>query len=76
MLICAGKNKIVTLSENGCLFDIDRAKEQGIMWSWFCTWGGEFAVKGSSISTAFTDKKMWEKVYNHKNVITLDEVKY
>ncbi|MBR4346617.1 MAG: beta-mannosidase [Oscillospiraceae bacterium] len=72
----AGTRKIVTLSENGCLFDIDRAKEQGIMWSWFCVWGGEFAVKGSSISTAFTDKKMWEKVYNHKNVITLDEVKY
>ncbi|MBR4224501.1 MAG: beta-mannosidase [Oscillospiraceae bacterium] len=71
-----GSHKIVTLSENGCLFDIDGAKERGTLWSWFCVWGGEFCVNGKKLSSTYTEEKMWKEVYSHENVITLDEVKY
>lgn len=67
-------SKIVTLSENGCLFDVDKAMSAGTMWSWFCVWGGEFCSYGSSISETYSQKSMWNKVYSHENVITLDEM--
>ena len=67
-------NKVVALSENGCLFDIDQALDAGTVWSWFCTWSGSFAVNGDSISTQYTELDMWKKVYQHENVITLDEL--
>lgn len=67
-------SKIVTLSENGCLFDVDKALSAGTVWSWFCVWAGDFCSYGTSISESYTEKSMWNKVYNHENVITLDEM--
>ena len=61
--------KITTLSETGTLFDIDQAKTSNTLWSWFCVWGGSFAT-GTNSSSA----DMWNKVYNHENAITLDEL--
>lgn len=66
--------KIVTLSENGCLFDIDKAAATGTLWSWFCVWGGDFAVSGGSLSEKYTEASMWKTVYNHEKALTLDEV--
>ncbi|MGN0578556.1 MAG: glycosyl hydrolase [Ruminiclostridium sp.] len=66
--------KIVSLSENGCLFDIDKAAAAGTLWSWFCVWGGEFAVSGSTLSGKYTETSMWKTVYNHEKALTLDEV--
>ena len=66
--------KITTLSENGCLFNPYEAGQIGTMWSWFCVWNGDFVQKNSAISTTYTDKYMWKYVYNHANVITLDEM--
>ena len=62
-------NKIVTLSENGTLFDIDKAIAANTLWSWFCVWSGSYATGTTSSST-----EMWNKVYNHENAITLDEL--
>ena len=70
----SGANKIVALTENGCIFDIDRAVETNTMWAWFCTWGGEFAVNGSSYSEKYTEKSILKKAYASKYVITLDEL--
>lgn len=67
-------NKVVALTENGCLFDIDKALSSGTVWSWFCVWGGDFCSNGTSISEKYTESYMWNKVYNHTNVITLDEM--
>lgn len=67
-------SKIVTLSENGCLFDVDKALSAGTVWSWFCVWSGNFCSYGTSISEDFSEKSMWNKVYKHENVITLDEM--
>ena len=68
------EKKIVALTENGCLFDIDDAILANSVWAWFCTWGGEFCQKNGVISESHTSLDMWNEVYNHKNVITLDEM--
>lgn len=67
-------NKIVTLSENGCLFDPDLAFRDHSVWSWFCTWNGEFVLKNGELSEEYSKKEMFDKVYNHTKVITLDEL--
>lgn len=73
----ADSNKMVVMSENGCLFDPDLAIRDGAMWGYFGTWGGEF-VEGSSTmnvySEQYTEAAMLKKVYDHPNVITRDEL--
>lgn len=69
-------NKVVALTENGVLFDIDKAKKSDSVWSWFCVWSGDFCVKGDgAVSEKYTEEEMWKKVYNHKNVLTLEDSK-
>ncbi len=70
----SGTNRIVALTENGCIFDIDRAVEANTMWAWFCTWSGEFVLNGSSYSEQYTEKSILKKAYASKYVITLDEL--
>ena len=67
-------NKMITLSENGCLFDPNLAFRDGTVWSWFCTWSGEFVLKNGALSEDYTESTMFDHVYNHKKVITLDEL--
>ena len=67
--------KIISMTENGCLFDPDLAVSQNTLWSWFCTWDCEFVInKLNQLSEQYTEKYMWNKVYNHKNVLTLDRL--
>ncbi len=69
--------KMVVLSENGCLFDPDLAIRDGAMWGFWCTWGGEFVAKNTAIhsySEQYTELEQLKKVYEHENVITLDEL--
>lgn len=68
--------KIVALTENGCLFDPDLAFRDQAPWMWFCTWGGEFVIKGGLpvLSEEYTEETMVKKVYEHEKVITLDEL--
>lgn len=70
----SGEKKIVALTENGCLFDIDLAVRANSLWAWFSTWGGEFTSNGSTYNEKYTEKSMLKKVYNSKYVITLDEL--
>lgn len=67
-------NKLITLSENGCLFDPDLAFRDSCHWSWFCTWAGEFVTKDDCLSEEYSEKAMFRKVYNHERIITLDEL--
>jgi len=71
-----GKNKIIALTENGCLFDPDLAFRDKTIWSYFGTWSGEFIVlnKTYTLSEKYNERHMIDKVYNHDNVITLDEL--
>ena len=65
--------KIITLSENGCIPDTDLCIRDNIMWSWWCTWSGEYVLKSSGFnkySEQYTEKSMLKKAYTHENVIT------
>ncbi|MBQ8177116.1 MAG: beta-mannanase, partial [Oscillospiraceae bacterium] len=70
----SGVNKIVALTENGVLFDIDDAFASNTKWAWFNTWCGDFMVKKNSYSEEYTEKAMLKEVYADKRVLTLDEL--
>ena len=42
-------SKMIALAENGSIPDPQQMEEQGIHWSWFCTWTGEFLRVASII---------------------------
>lgn len=65
------KTKIMALTENGCIFDIDSAVSINALWSWFMTWGGEFTVNGSNYSEKYTEKSVIKKMYASKYSLTL-----
>ena len=62
-------NKIVALTENGCLFDIDDAISVNTKWAWFMLWNGDFIT-----TDRYNDDDMIKEVYNSEYVITLDEL--
>ncbi len=70
-------DKMIVLSENGCLFDPDLAIRDGAMWGYFGTWGGEFISTSQELylySEQYTEESMLKKVYEHEHVITRDEL--
>lgn len=70
-------NKMIVLSENGCMFDPDLAIRDGAMWGYFGTWGGSFITNSGALnvySEQYTEETILVKIYNHENVITLDEL--
>ena len=56
--------KLIALTENGPLPDIDLMKEQDAMWSFFATWDNHI-VNGNSTSHV-------QATYSHEDVITLE----
>lgn len=61
--------KPVALTETGCVPDPGDIKITGARWLWFMVWWGEFTT-----TDKYTDDEMFRKVYNHQDVITLDEL--
>ncbi len=71
------EQKIVYLSENGCLFDPELARRDGAMWGMWCTWQGEFVAKNIAIHTLseqYTEESMLQKVYEDEDVLTLEDL--
>ena len=68
-LLTEGK-KIIALSENGPIPDIDREFEEEAVWSWWMpwyqTWNGRFVDKTSAAE--------WRKCMNDSRVVTLDDL--
>ena len=65
--------KIIALTENGCVPDVDLLIRDNIMWSWWCTWEGEFVLKTkgfNAYSEQYTEKSVLKKNYKHDSVIT------
>ena len=62
--------KIVALSENGPIPDIDKMVDEEAVWSWWMpwyqTWNGRFVDK--------TSKEEWKKCMNDDRVITLEDL--
>ncbi len=66
--------RILALTENGVLPDMDACARNGVFWSWFCTWKREYVLQDGEYSEEYTDRDMLVKTYQHELVLTLDEV--
>ena len=70
------KAKLCALSENGPLPDVNKLSQINGLWSWFCTWNGEFVIDGNgNFSEEYTDLKSFKSFYNNDYLITRDEIK-
>ena len=62
--------KLIALSENGPIPDIDKEFEEDAVWSWWMpwyqTWDGKFVDK--------TSKEEWKKCMTDSRVITLEDL--
>lgn len=71
------ENKMVYLTECGCIFDPELAYRDGAMWGMWAVWQGEFVRKDIAfvqLSEQYTEKDMMIKAYNDERVLTLDEL--
>lgn len=59
------------LQKTAVFFDLDKAFETNTAWSYFGTWSGEFCI---SSSEKYTEKSMWQKVYNSDYAVTLSSL--
>ena len=69
--------KVIALSENGVIPDVDLMFRDGAIWSWFAVWEGDFVLETeglSKYSEKYTEAEKLIKIYNHKRTITLDEL--
>ncbi len=67
--------KITALTENGVIPDADLMVRDNTYWSFFNTWCREFIVGADKkVHDEQTALDIIKKTYNHKNVITLDEL--
>lgn len=68
-------NKIIALTENGVVFDVDSAFDSGsARWAWFATWSGDYAVKDGQLSELYTSKDQWIKSFQSERALTLHEL--
>ncbi len=74
LLDYSNMNKIIALTENGVLFDIDQVISTNARWAWFNTWCGDFVQRGGKYSEDYTEADILNKTYNSEYVITLDEL--
>ena len=74
LLEYSGENKIIALTENGTVFDIDKVTAANSRWAWFGTWCGDFVLSNGHYSDTFTERSVMKKTYNSDQVITLDEL--
>ncbi len=66
--------KVIAMTENGCLFDVDEALSSGNAWSYFCTWQGSFTLSAGKISEEYTEKAVWDSVYGSDKTIKLGDM--
>lgn len=70
----SGGKKIIALTENGVVFDIDNVIAAGTKWAWFNTWNKDFITKNGVFSDEYTEAHILKKTYQSDFVITLDEL--
>jgi mannan endo-1,4-beta-mannosidase len=61
--------KLLAMSENGPIPDVDKMYQQDAYWSYFCTWTGDYTTNGIANTIGHIDE-----VFNSENVTTLDEL--
>lgn len=70
----SGGKKMIALTENGVVFDIDNVIAAGTKWAWFNTWNKDFITKNGVFSDEYTEAHILKKTYQSDFVITLDEL--
>lgn len=70
----SGGKKMIALTENGVVFDIDNVITAGTKWAWFNTWNKDFITKNGVFSDEYTEAHILKKTYQSEYVITLDEL--
>ena len=68
----AGTNKIISLSENGPIPDVDKMYEDGATWSWWMPWYESPSWNGGYVSQ--TAASVWQKNLADERIITLDKM--
>ena len=70
------KAKLYAISENGALPNVVKLEEEKSLWSWWCTWNGDFTVAadGKSYSESNTSLDSLKLYYNNPYTITRDEL--
>ncbi|NLG26079.1 MAG: beta-mannosidase [Clostridiales bacterium] len=68
--------KLIAMTENGAVPDIDAMYAEGARWLYFCTWGGDFvfdrAERAYSEKTTSAERMIY--TFQHPDVVTLDEL--
>ncbi len=70
----SGGKKIIALTENGTIFDIDNVMSSGAKWACFTTWNGGFITANGQFSDEHTEADILIKDYQSEYVLTLDEL--
>ncbi len=65
-----GTNKIIALSENGPIPDVDKMYEENAPWSWWMPWYDSWSAGYVSQTAA----SVWQKNLADERIITLDEM--
>ena len=65
-----GTNKIISLSENGPIPDVDKMYDDGATWSWWMPWYESWS--GGYVSQ--TAASVWQKNLADERIITLDKM--
>ncbi len=65
-----GTNKLISLSENGPIPDVDNMYNEGATWSWWMPW---YESWGSAFVSQ-TAASVWQKNLADERIITLDEM--
>ena len=74
MTAWTGSRKLIALTENGVMPDPEFVQRDRAVWSWFCTWGGDYIQKLNVASENYTDFTMWDKVYQSEDKLALDDL--
>ena len=69
-----GENKLIALTENGVMPDPALIQRDNAVWSWFCTWSGEFVHDHFIATENYTEFSMWDKVYQSEDTLALDDL--
>ena len=67
--------KLCAISENGTLPDINQLAEDKGLWSWFCTWNGDFVIDSkNNYNEAYTDLETFKSYYANDFLITKEDL--